>query len=137
MEVGDGGRFLVNGEEGYGAFDGVVVAVGTCGRVSVPCIPGLEDFGGRTCRSSRLRSVDVRGKKVVVVGGGASAVEAMEFAVDHGAESVAVVTRVSLSGEEDSRLPFERRADRFVAAVREMGNPTLALAELPYGRRHL
>ncbi|KAM0699556.1 hypothetical protein Q7P36_000559 [Cladosporium allicinum] len=42
---------------------------------------------------SELESVDVRGKKVVVVGGGASAVEAMEFAVDHGAESVVVVTR--------------------------------------------
>ena len=55
----------------------------------------MGDFGGQTCHSSELDGVDVRGKEVVVVGGGASAVEAMEFAVDHGAGSVVVVTRVS------------------------------------------
>ena len=90
------GRWVVNGDEGgWGFFDGVVVAVGTCARMSVPYIPGLEEFGGQTCHSSELGSVDVREKKVVIVGGGASAVEAMEFAVDNGAESVAVVARVS------------------------------------------
>ena len=93
------GRWVVVDVDGdgerYGVFDGVVVAVGTCGRVSVPYISGVGDFGGQTCHSSELDGVDVRGKKVVVVGGGASAVEAMEFAVDHGAGSVVVVTRVS------------------------------------------
>jgi cation diffusion facilitator CzcD-associated flavoprotein CzcO len=84
---GDGGR--------YGVFDGVVIAVGTCAKMSIPHIQGLEGFGGQACHSSQLESVDVRGKKVVIVGGGASAVEAMEFAVDHGAASVAVVSRVS------------------------------------------
>jgi hypothetical protein len=88
----------VNGDEGrHGVFDGVVVAVGTCAKMSIPHIQGLGDFGGQTCHSSQLESVDVRGKKVVIVGGGASAVEAMEFAVDNGAASVAVVSRVSSS----------------------------------------
>ena len=92
----EGGRWVVVGDgEEYGVFDGVVVAVGTCGRVSVPCISGVGDFAGQSCHSRELDGVDVRGKRVVVVGGGASAVEAMEFAVDHGAGSVVVVTRVS------------------------------------------
>jgi cation diffusion facilitator CzcD-associated flavoprotein CzcO len=92
------GRWVVNVDEGrYGVFDGVVVAVGTCAKMSIPHIQGLGEFGGQTCHSSQLERVDVRGKQVVIVGGGASAVEAMEFAVDNGAASVAVVSRVSYS----------------------------------------
>jgi cation diffusion facilitator CzcD-associated flavoprotein CzcO len=105
------GRWVVDGDgDGgkYGVFDGAVIAVGTCAKMSIPHIQGLEGFGGQTCHSSQLESVDVRGTKVVIVGGGASAVEAMEFAVDHGAASVAVVSRVSRSILRDFFSPFEQ-----------------------------
>ncbi|KAF4585654.1 Flavin-binding monooxygenase-like family protein [Ophiocordyceps camponoti-floridani] len=90
----DGHGWIVNGSEN-GRFDGVVVAVGTCGDVKMPALKGIDSFAGPVVHSSQLsaRAVDVTNKQVIIVGGGASAVEALEFAVKHRAARVTVLSR--------------------------------------------
>ncbi|RDA83545.1 hypothetical protein CP532_4473 [Ophiocordyceps camponoti-leonardi (nom. inval.)] len=89
-----GGTWIVNGPT-HGRFDGVIVAVGTCGEAKMPPLAGMEDFVGPVVHSSELsaRHVDVTGKQVAIVGGGASAVEALEFAMANKAAQVTVLSR--------------------------------------------
>ena len=89
-------RWVIN-DSSHGTFDGVVVAVGTCGNPRSPWIRKQEQFQGQILHSSQLDGQDPRGKKVVIVGGGASAVEAAEFVIDKGAAEVSVLARVGLS----------------------------------------
>ncbi len=52
----------------------VISAVGQLNRPKLPDIPGIESFRGQWCHSAAWDdSIDYRGKKVVVVGSGASA----------------------------------------------------------------
>jgi hypothetical protein len=91
-------RWVINrGSKAEDVFDGVIVAIGTCGEPKMPSFPGSENFGGRILHSSELDGIDVSGKKVVVVGGGASAIEAVEYAVSGHAKMVDILARVSLS----------------------------------------
>jgi len=77
-----------------GVFDGLVVAVGTCGPAQRIDFIGRELFQGKMVHSSELDQVDWAGKRVVVIGGGASAVEAVELAVQSGCATPAImVTR--------------------------------------------
>lgn len=78
-----------------GLFDGIIAAVGTCGQARSSYMPGQDQFEGDLVHSTRLDDVDVKGKTVAVVGGGASAIEALEYAHDQGASHVKVVSRVS------------------------------------------
>jgi cation diffusion facilitator CzcD-associated flavoprotein CzcO len=56
--------------------DAVILATGQLSRPSIPSLPGLERFAGHTFHSSRWdHAYDVRGKRVAVVGTGASAVQ--------------------------------------------------------------
>lgn len=56
----------------------VVNATGTWRRPFVPHVAGIEDFAGRQLHSARYDGPDVfRGRTVLVVGGGASAVQAL------------------------------------------------------------
>src|SRR4051794_18542430 len=71
----DKGRWIVNDPK-YGTFDGILVAVGTCGDPKIPHIQGQENFKGEIYHSSMLDGKEAKGKKVAVIGGGASAVEA-------------------------------------------------------------
>ncbi|KAL2129636.1 hypothetical protein VTI74DRAFT_7517 [Chaetomium olivicolor] len=88
------GRWIVNGDEGLGRFDGVVCAVGTCGEPKVPKMPGMEGFRGEVHHSSRLEGkCEVKGKRMIVIGGGASAVEALEYAHAEGAEKIYILAR--------------------------------------------
>ena len=89
-------RWVIN-DPLYGTFDGVVVAVGTCGYPQVPGITRKEIFKGQILHSSQLDGQDLQGKKIVIIGGGASAAEAAEFAASQGAAEVSVLLRVSLS----------------------------------------
>ena len=88
------GRWVVN-DVGNGHFDGVIAAVGTCGEPKMPALLGQEKFRGVIVHSSRLTAdkIDARGKRILVVGGGASAVEAVEFAVKAGAASTSILSR--------------------------------------------
>ena len=54
--------------------DSVISAVGQLNRPALPQIEGIESFGGQWCHSAAWdERVDYRGKRVVVVGSGASA----------------------------------------------------------------
>ncbi|WP_422733587.1 alpha/beta fold hydrolase [Micromonospora sp. WMMD558] len=73
---GDDGRLLVESDQGTWATRALINATGTWTRPFVPRYPGQETFRGR-----QLHTVDYRapeefaGKRVVVVGGGASAAQ--------------------------------------------------------------
>ena len=86
------GRWIVN-DPSYGRFDGVMAAVGTCGDPKMPTLPGQENFKGEIWHSSQLDGRSAKGKKVVIIGGGASAVEALEFVAREDAEHTDVLAR--------------------------------------------
>lgn len=85
-------RWIVN-DPSNGRFDGILAAVGTCGAPKMPRLHGSENFKGEIHHSSQLDNVDAKDKKVIIVGGGASAVEALEWAVNTGAAEIKVLAR--------------------------------------------
>lgn len=88
----DWGRWVIN-DPAHGRFDGVISAIGTCGDRKVPDMPGMDKFKGEIYHSSDLTGKSAKGKKLIVIGGGASAVEALEFATQEGAEKVSILAR--------------------------------------------
>ena len=70
-----------------------MAAVGTCGDPKMPHVPNQDAFRGEVYHSSGLDGKTAQGKKVVIIGGGASAVEALEFVVNTGAKSTSVLSR--------------------------------------------
>lgn len=88
------GKWVINGDEDkYGTFDGIVAAVGNCGDPKMPTLPQQDHFKGDVYHSSQLDGKNAKGKKVIIVGGGASAVEALEYAVEAGAAEIDVLSR--------------------------------------------
>ncbi|KAG9239013.1 hypothetical protein BJ875DRAFT_366794 [Amylocarpus encephaloides] len=86
------GRWIINNiTEGY--FEGVIVAVGACGENRVPLIPGQENFKGERYHSSDLTGKEAKEKTVIVIGDGASAVEALEFAAHEEASKIYILSR--------------------------------------------
>lgn len=78
-----GGEFRVRGEGGTELrARGVIAASGSFGSPHRPSLPGLGSFAGQVLHASEYRSpASVRGERVVVVGGGNSAVQiAVELA---------------------------------------------------------
>ncbi len=59
----------------------------------MPHIPNQEVFKGEIFHSSKLDGKTASGKKVLIIGGGASAVEALEFVVNTDAAKTAVLAR--------------------------------------------
>jgi len=86
------GRWVVN-EPSNGRFEGVIAAVGTCGAPKMPQIPGLDKFKGEVYHSSELTGKNAKDKKLAIIGGGASAVEALEYASKSGAAKVSILSR--------------------------------------------
>ncbi|HSL60066.1 MAG TPA: NAD(P)-binding domain-containing protein, partial [Acidimicrobiales bacterium] len=67
--------------------DAVVSAVGQLNRPNLPDIPGVERFEGPAFHSARWdHSVDLTGKKVVVIGTGASAAQLIPVVADQAAD---------------------------------------------------
>ncbi|EJD48241.1 FAD/NAD(P)-binding domain-containing protein [Auricularia subglabra TFB-10046 SS5] len=93
-DVNEGGhaRWIVNGDE-YEVFDAVIVTVGTCGAPKKIHFPGADAFRGQVLHSSELDDAELEGKEVVVVGGGASGVEAVELAIEKRAKGTVLVAR--------------------------------------------
>lgn len=88
------GKWVINNSEAkYGTFDGVVAAVGSCGDPKMPYLPHQCQFKGNVFHSSNLDGKEAKGKRVVIVGGGASAIEALEYAVKSGAAEIDVLSR--------------------------------------------
>lgn len=86
------GRWIINNESN-GRFDGILACVGTCGDPKQPHMNGSEKFSGPIFHSSRLDGVDAKDKKVLIIGGGASAVEALEFVAHTQAKKAYVLAR--------------------------------------------
>ncbi|RHZ61563.1 hypothetical protein CDV55_103547 [Aspergillus turcosus] len=90
----ESGKWYVQ-DQSYGQFDGVISAIGTCGDPKIPHIPGQDKFKGQIYHSSNLTGKDVKGKQLLVVGGGASAIEAVEFAVSQQAAKTSILARTN------------------------------------------
>jgi cation diffusion facilitator CzcD-associated flavoprotein CzcO len=86
------GRWVVNNSSNS-RFDGIIAVVGTCGDPKVPLLPDHEKFHGYIFHSSNLDGKDAKGKKVLIVGGGASAIEALQWAIDTEAKRISVLGR--------------------------------------------
>ncbi|OCL01248.1 FAD/NAD(P)-binding domain-containing protein [Glonium stellatum] len=86
------GRWIIN-DPSYGRFDGVIAAIGTCGDPKMAHITGQEKFKGEIYHSSQLDGKNAKDKKVVVIGGGASAVEALEFVAAENAAHTSILAR--------------------------------------------
>jgi 4-hydroxyacetophenone monooxygenase len=68
-------------------FSAVISAVGQLNRPKLPPVSGLGDFRGRAFHSARWPAdVDVRGKKVAVIGTGASAMQIVPAIADQAAQ---------------------------------------------------
>lgn len=85
-------RWIVNGDSSQ-VYDAVVATVGTCGKPKKMELPGQDNFQGRIVHSSQLDDVELTGKRVIIVGGGASGVEAMELAVHKQAKDAKILAR--------------------------------------------
>lgn len=86
------GRWIIN-NPANGRFDGIIPAIGTCGAPKMAHLPGQETFKGDIFHSSALDGKNANGKRILIVGGGASAVEALEWAVNTGASEIKVLAR--------------------------------------------
>jgi len=84
------GRWIIN-DPCHGRFDGVISAIGTCSAPKTPRLPGMASFSGSIHHSSNLAGTSARDKIMTIVGGGASVVEALEFAADEGAAKVYIL----------------------------------------------
>ncbi|GAA5982633.1 hypothetical protein JCM5350_002128 [Sporobolomyces pararoseus] len=85
-------RWKINdGEDGI--FDAIICAVGTCGAPKMIELEGQSSFKGKILHSSQLDNAQLKGKKVVIVGSGASGVEAAELAVQKKAKGIVVLAR--------------------------------------------
>ncbi|KAK0551560.1 hypothetical protein OC845_002140 [Tilletia horrida] len=85
-------KWIVDGNEAE-IFDAVVATVGTCGAPNRMDLKGQDKFKGKIMHSSELDDVDLHGKRVIVVGGGASGIEALELAVEKQAKSAIILAR--------------------------------------------
>lgn len=86
------GRWIVN-DPSLGRSDGVIAAIGTCGDPKMSHISGQENFKGEIWHSSQLDGKSAKGKRVALIGGGASAVEALEFVAASEASHTDVLAR--------------------------------------------
>ena len=85
---------MVINDPSYGRFGGIIAAIGTCGDPKMAYVPGQEKFKGEIYHSSQLDGKKAKDKKVIVIGGGASAVEALEFVAAENAAHTNVLARV-------------------------------------------
>ncbi|CAH0052539.1 unnamed protein product [Clonostachys solani] len=88
----DRGRWIIN-DTSNGRFDGLIPAIGTCGEPKIPAFPGADQFKGEIYHSSDLSREKAKGKKLAIIGGGASAVEALEFAASAKAGKISILSR--------------------------------------------
>ncbi|KAH9942799.1 FAD/NAD(P)-binding domain-containing protein [Amylocystis lapponica] len=130
-------RWVVN-DGADGVFDAVIVTIGTCGpprRISFPGIPqanedgssdhdgektsGEQDtFRGKVLHSSELDGADLEGRRVVVIGSGASGVEAVEAALARGAQGCVIVARADKAAAVDHPAEHPHGHPHFGPAIR-------------------
>ena len=96
----------------------VIAAVGTLSETNLPNIKGLENFKGQSCHTSRFpkEGIDFTGKRVAVVGTGATAVQAIPEIAQQ-AKQLTIFQRTAnycvpaRNGKVDPELVRKRKAD--------------------------
>ncbi|MGX7826990.1 FAD-dependent oxidoreductase [Actinokineospora sp. 24-640] len=117
-----GERLTVSADRAWSA-RALINATGTWGKPFWPRYPGQETFQGRQLHSADYRAPeDFRGRRVVVVGGGTSAVEALLEIGPLAAETTWVTRRPPVFREgpftpEYGRAAVARVADRVAAGL--------------------
>lgn len=90
-----------NGQAYDQLFDGIAVCSGLHHIPLIPEFPGVENFEGELLHSSRVKNYsDLTGKKVVVIGGGESAADALH-------ELTTIADKVSLSLRRGIAVTFD------------------------------
>ena len=85
--IEDGGYWRIRTSAGELSAKCIVGAIGALNRPAIPALPGLGDFRGTVFHSSAWdHGVDLRGKRVAVVGTGASAIQFVPEIVDQVAQ---------------------------------------------------
>lgn len=108
--------------DGLAKFSGrfLVTAVGQLNRASIPAIPGLAEFAGETIHTSAWHDGCIDGKRVAIIGTGASAVQVGPAIADR----VAHLTVMQRSGGWVTRV---RNVSRRVTEGKKR-----ALADIPF-----
>ena len=109
-----GDRMIVTFSDGEGeqtvSTDVVINATGTWGSPFIPWYPGRDSFAGRHVHTAEyVDAADYAGKRVVVVGGGTSAIGFLLELEPHAAETT-WVSRRPIEFLEDGELNLEARA---------------------------
>jgi len=131
-----GDRMLVtfSGEQGdeVVSTDIVINATGTWGSPFIPWYPGRDSFAGRHVHTAEYRdAAEFAGQKVVVVGGGTSAIGFL-LELESVAESTTWVSRRPIEFLEDGELNLEARVEA-VAAQDEAARAGRALPSIVSG----
>ena len=101
-------RTVHDGEARERAFDFVITAVGGLNRPKLPSIPGLDDFGGPVVHTAQWPAdLDLRGKRVGVIGNGASAMQVVPAIAGRSPSST------SSSAPRSGRRPSISTSNRF------------------------
>lgn len=89
-----GGKTVWSIDEGQeGLFDGLIVAIGTCAQAFDRQWSARSEYQGQVLHSSDLDRMKPQPDLVAVIGSGASAVEAVEQAVERGARRATIIAR--------------------------------------------
>ena len=99
----ESGRFLINGSSGE-SYQTKTVVIASGGRHRALDVPGEEKFRGKgVVYCSTCDAPFFRGKKVVVVGGGNSGLEAVEDLLPYAREIILMVRSGELKGDAVTR----------------------------------
>ncbi|MFD3587891.1 NAD(P)-binding domain-containing protein [Streptomyces sp. NPDC058683] len=116
VREGDGGRLLVETDAGDWSTRALINATGTWDRPFWPRYPGQETFRGRQLHTAQYAGPEeFAGKKVVVVGGGASGTQLLLELAPYAAATTWVTRRPPVFREG----PFDEGAGRAAVALVE------------------
>lgn len=106
----------------------IINATGTWDQPFWPYYPGIETFGGQQLHTKNYRSPqEFAGKRVLVVGGGASAVQFLGPLAEAGIETVWSTRRAPVFGERRFDRNWGIDVEREVRARTEAGLPTISV----------
>ncbi|MEM7113028.1 MAG: NAD(P)/FAD-dependent oxidoreductase [Chloroflexota bacterium] len=114
----------------------LVLATGMSGKPSIPAIPGMDQFSGTLCHSSRYSSgQEYRGQRCVVVGSGNSAHDICADLWEHGADVTMIQRSSTLVVRAETLAMFGHRglySERAVEAGIDAETADRVNASWPY-----
>lgn len=125
----DADGFALHTDRGTVAAASIISATGTWDSPYLPHYPGVDSFAGRQLHTHDYRSAgEFRGQRVLVVGGGTSAVQAVQELHAHGADTVWSTRRAP----QWTRRAFDEEwgldVERSVSARTRAGLPPLSVS---------